>query len=37
MGDGGEVLDRVSLIMGVFLELDREGRLVSISIEPGKA
>ena len=36
VGDGGEVLDRVSLIMGVFLELDGEGRLVSIDIEPGR-
>lgn len=36
LGDGGDVLDRVSLIMGVFLELDREGRLVSMSIEPAR-
>ena len=36
VGEGGDVLERVSLIMGVFLELDREGRFVSISIEPGK-
>ena len=36
VGDGGDVLDRVSLIMGVFLELDRDGRLVSVSIDPGR-
>ena len=36
VGEGGEVLDRVSLIMGVFLELDRDGRLVSVSIDPGR-
>ena len=34
IGDGGEAVDRVSLIMGVFLELDGDGRLVSISIDP---
>ena len=34
--EGGDVLERISVIMGVFLELDRDGRLVSISIDPGR-
>ena len=33
---GGPVFESVSVIMGVFLDLDREGRLVSVSIHPGK-
>lgn len=36
LGKGGLVLEQVSVIMGVFLELDRDERLVSISIDPGK-
>ena len=32
----GRVLERVSAIRGVYLDLDRERRLVSISIHPGK-
>lgn len=35
-GSGGRVLERVSAIRGVSLDLDRERRLVSISIHPGK-
>ncbi len=35
-GSGGPVLERVSAIRGVSLDLDRERRLVSISIHPGK-
>ena len=35
-GSGGLVLERVSAIRGVSLDLDRERRLVSISIHPGK-
>ncbi len=34
--DGGPVLERVSAIRGVYLEFDRERRLVSISIHPRK-
>lgn len=34
--DGGVAMDRVVAIRGVYLDLDREGRLVSISINPGK-
>lgn len=33
---GGPALERVSVIRGVSLDLDRERRLVSISIHPGK-
>ena len=33
---GGDVLERVSVIMGVFLEFDRDDRLVSIAIDPGR-
>lgn len=37
LGEGrGRVLERVSAIRGVSLDLDRERRLVSISIRPGK-
>ena len=37
LGEGsGRVLERVSAIRGVYLDLDRERRLVSISIHPGK-
>ena len=36
VGEGGGVLERISVIMGVFLELDRDGRLVSVSIDPGR-
>ena len=36
VGEGGDVLERISVIMGVFLELDRDGRLVSVSIDPGR-
>ena len=36
VGEGGDVLERISVIMGVFLELDRDGRLVSISVDPGR-
>ena len=37
LGDGsGRVLERVSAIRGVSLDLDRERCLVSISIHPGK-
>ena len=32
----GDVLEQVSVILGVFLDLDRNGRLVSISIDPYK-
>ena len=32
----GDVLEHVSVIRGVYLDLDRERRLVSISINPGK-
>ena len=35
-GDGSPVLESVSVIMGVFLNLDGDGRLVSVSIDPGK-
>ena len=35
-GDGGPVLESVSVIMGVLLNLDRNRRLVSVSIDPGK-
>ena len=35
-GDGGPILESVSVIMGVFLNLDRNRRLVSVSIDPGK-
>ena len=35
-GDGGPILESVSVIMGVFLDLDRNRRLVSVSIDPGK-
>lgn len=34
--DGGAAMDRVAVIRGVYLDLDREGRLVSISINPRK-
>ena len=34
--DGGRVLEQVSAIRGVYLDLDRERRLVSVSIHPGK-
>ena len=34
--DGGSVLERISVIMGVHLELDRDGQLVSIAINPGR-
>ena len=34
--DGGEVHERVSAIRGVYLDLDRNGRLTSISINPRK-
>ena len=33
---GGAVHERVSAIRGVYLNLDRDRRLVSISIQPGK-
>lgn len=33
---GGPAIDQVSAIRGVYLDLDREGRLVSISINPRK-
>lgn len=33
---GGPVLERISAIRGVYLNLDRDRRLVSISINPGK-
>lgn len=37
LGEGsGRVMERVSAIRGVSLDLDRERRLVSISIRPGK-
>ncbi len=37
LGEGsGRVLERVSAIRGVSLDLDRERRLVSVSIHPGK-
>ena len=32
---GGPVLESISVIMGVFLDLNRNGRLVSVSIHPG--
>lgn len=32
----GRVLERVSAIRGVYLDLDRERRLVSISVHPGR-
>ena len=32
----GRVLEQVSAIRGVYLDLDRERRLVSVSIHPGK-
>ena len=35
-GDGGPILESMSVIMGVFLNLDRNRRLVSVSIDPGK-
>ena len=35
-GSGARVLEQVSAIRGVSLDLDRERRLVSISIHPGK-
>ena len=34
--DGGEMHERVSAIRGVYLDLDRERRLVSITIHPRK-
>ena len=34
--DGGPAIDQVPAIRGVHLDLDREGRLVSISINPRK-
>ncbi len=34
--EGGPVLERVSAVRGVCLELDREGRMVSVSIQPRK-
>ena len=34
--DGGTILESVSVILGVFLNLDRNRRLVSVSIDPGK-
>ena len=34
--DGGEVHERVPAIRGVYLDLDRDSRLVSISIHPRK-
>ena len=34
--DGGPVIDQVTAIRGVYLDVDREGRLVSISINPRK-
>ena len=33
---GGPVVEQVSVIMGVFLDLDTNRRLVSVSIHPGK-
>ena len=38
LGEGkvGTVLEQVSTIRGVYLDLDREGRLVSVSIHPGR-
>ena len=33
---GGPVVEQVSVIMGVFLDLDTNRRLVSVSIDPGK-
>ncbi len=33
---GGEALERVTVLRGVYLDLDRERRLVSISINPAK-
>jgi hypothetical protein len=36
VGKDGAVLEQVSVIMGVLLDLDRNGRLVSLSIDPGK-
>ena len=34
--NAGPSLERVSAIRGVYLDLDRDGRLVSVSIHPGK-
>ncbi len=34
--NGGPVLERIPAIRGVYLDLDREQRLVSVSIHPGK-
>ena len=36
IGDGGPVLEHIPAIRGVYLDLDREQRLVSISISPRK-
>lgn len=36
VGDGGPVVERVSALRGVYLDLDGERRLVSVSIHPGK-
>lgn len=36
VGEGDTVLEQVSVIMGVLLGLDRNGRLVSVSIDPGQ-
>ena len=36
LGKDSAVLEQVSVIMGVLLDLDRNGRLVSVSIDPGK-
>ena len=36
LGEGGDVHEQVSAIRGVYLDLDRDRRLVSISIHPGK-
>ncbi len=35
-GKDGPAFERVSAIRGVYLDLDRDGRLVSVSIHPGK-
>ena len=34
--DGGEIHEQVSAIRGVYLDLDRNSRLVSISVNPSK-
>ena len=36
LGEGGPIVERVSALRGVYLDLDGERRLVSVSIHPGK-